>query len=166
MQRWPLFIRCTKTSSRVSGEGYFTYRLVEAVREGTAVKQRTLLNLGAHFDVAKQDWADLAARIDELLRGQGDLIGTSPAIEAAAQRYAAQIVARRGQDTPSAPATADERFQEVDLSTLELVRPRSVGVEHAALSALGDLGVPEKLAELGFNRPQIAAALGNIAKII
>ena len=46
--------------------------------------------------------------------------------------------------------------------SLELVRPRSVGVEHAALSAMRPCGLEDKLSELGFNRPQIAAAVGNI----
>jgi hypothetical protein len=91
-----------------------------------------------------------------------------------AQRYASQLIALQ----PSAPsitpaqvvraasATSEagdaERFQEVDLDTLELVRPRSVGVEHAALSAMRQCALEDKLAELGLNRPQIAAALGNI----
>ena len=54
------------------------------------------------------------------------------------------------------------RYQEVDLDSLELVDPRSVGVEHAALSAMRQCGLEDKLAALGLNRPQIAAAVGNI----
>ena len=38
------------------------------------------------------------------------------------------------------------RYQEVDLDSLELVRPRSVGVEHAALSAMRQCGFEDKLA--------------------
>lgn len=160
-----MFIRRTNTRSSQTGEAYFTYRLVEAVREGKAVKQRTLLNLGTHFDVPQADWANLAARIDELLRGQASLLAVSSAVEAQAQRYAAQLIARRGLEADAggdaAPAAA-ERFQDVDLSTLALIRPRSVGVEHAALTTLRQLGFEDKLAELGFNKPQIAAALGNV----
>jgi hypothetical protein len=73
--------------------------------------------------------------------------------------------ARQGLETDTgdeAATAAAERFQEVDLSTLDLVRPRRVGVEHAALSALRQLGFEDKLAELGFNRPQIAASVGNV----
>jgi hypothetical protein len=55
-----------------------------------------------------------------------------------------------------------DRYQEVDLDSLDLVRPRSVGVEHAALSVMRQCGFEDKLAELGLNRPQIAAAVGNI----
>jgi hypothetical protein len=42
-----MFIRRTQTRNRVSGETYFTHRLVETLRVGKAVKQRTLLNLVA-----------------------------------------------------------------------------------------------------------------------
>jgi transposase len=159
-----MFIRRTRTSSRKTGDSYETFRLVEAVREGKTVKQRTILNLGAHFDVAQVDWAVLAARIDELLHGQAGFLGVSDAVEAVAQRYAAQILARIGQETDENPLEGDAPvcFHEVNLDTLELVRPRSVGVEHAALAAIHALGLPEKLAELGFNGPQRAAALGNI----
>ena len=59
---------------------------------------------------------------------------------------------------PSEPG----RYQEVDLDSLELVRLRSVGVEHAALSVMRQYGLEDKLAALGLNRPQIAAAVGNI----
>jgi transposase len=162
-----MFIRRTNTRSRATGEAYFTYRLVEAVREGKAVRQRTLLNLGTHFDLPQADWGALAARIDELLHGQVSFLGLSPAVESLAQRYAAQLIARLGHeaagDGPAeSPAGAAERFQEVDLRTLDFVRPRSVGVEHAALATLRQLGFEEKLAELGFNTPQIAAAIGNV----
>ena len=157
-----MFIRRTRTSSRKTGDSYETFRLVEAVREGKTVKQRTLLNLGAHFDVPQEEWAGLAARIDELLHGQEGFLGVSEQVEAFAQRYAAQILARAGHEDDENLVETAERFQEVDLATLELVRPRSVGVEHAALSAIRELGIPEKLAELGFNGPQSAAALGNI----
>ena len=163
-----MFIRRTNTRGAKSGDSYFTYRLVEAVRVGKAVKQRTLLNLGAQFDLPQADWPALAARIDEVVHGQTSLLapGPSPTLEALAQRYAAQIIARAaiptadGESPP--PQDAAERFAEVDLDTLELVRPRAVGVEHVALSALRQLGFEEKLTDLGFNRPQIAAAVGTV----
>lgn len=165
-----MFIRRTITNSRKTDQAYYTYRLVEGVRTGSVVKQTTLLNLGSHFDVAQADWPALAARIDALLRGQEALMlePLPEAVEAMAQRCAAQLIALRSIESPAAsPAKAVEpsdtgRFQEVDLDSIEMVRPRSVGVEHAALSAMRQCGFEDKLAELGFNRPQIAAAVGNI----
>ena len=81
------------------------------------------------------------------------------------QPSAASITPARATSAPRAwPTSAGdaERFQEVDLDSLELVRPRSVGVEHAALSVMRQCGLEDKLRELGLNRPQLAAAVGNI----
>jgi len=64
--------------------------------------------------------------------------------------------------SPASEAGELARYQEVDLDSLELVDPRSLGVEHAALSAMRQCGLEDKLSELGLNRPQIAAAVGNI----
>lgn len=164
-----MFIRRTHTRSRITGEPYSTYRLVEGRRVGNKVRQHTLLNLGSHFDLPQALWPELSARIEQLLSGQNSLLSGKLAepVEALAQRYAAQLIARQPQDVAieAAAAARDDaanRFQEVDLTTLELVRPRSVGVEHAALGAMRQLGFDKKLAQLGFNKPQIAAALGNV----
>ena len=160
-----MFIRRTNTRNRVTGEAYFTYRLVQAARVGAAVKQRTLLNLGTHFDLPQAQWPALAARIEQLLHGQTSLlVGTlSDTVESLAQRYAAQLIARAGySDVVSGPTDEAQRFCEVDLSTLEQLRPRSVGVEHAALASMRQLGFEERLVELGFNKPQLAAAVGNV----
>lgn len=156
-----MFIRCTNTRSRVSGEAYFSHRLVETHREGNVVRQRTLLNLGSHFNLPQSEWPVLAARIEPLLRGQDSLLPPRPseATEPLAQRYAAQRIARQREMTH---ATAAPRFVEVDLSTLEQVRPRTVGVEHVALACMRQLGFDAKLAALRFNKPQIAAAVGNV----
>ena len=53
-------------------------------------------------------------------------------------------------------------FHVLDLDSLDLVRPRSVGVEHAALSVMRPCAFEDKLTELGLNRVQIAAVVGNI----
>ena len=167
-----MFIRRTQTRNRTSGEPYVTHRLVHSTRVGSTVKQTTLLNLGSHFELPQDQWPALAARIDELVRGQRCLVdpSLSDAGQALAQRYAAQLIALRPSAASITVAAARAatgagepgRYQEVDLDSLDLVRPRSVGVEHAALSAMRQCAFEDKLAELGFNRPQIAAALGNI----
>src|SRR5450631_3576279 len=69
-----MFIRRTNTRNRTTGEAYFTHRLVDGIRVGKAVKQRTLLNLGARFDLPQAEWPALAARIDQLLHGQSSLL--------------------------------------------------------------------------------------------
>ena len=166
-----MFIRRAQTRNRTDGEPYSTFRLVESSRVGSAVKQTTLLNLGSHFDLPQAQWPALARCIDELLRGQQPLLDAtlSETGHALGQRYAAQVIALRRSAASITAAEAAKpdpgepgRYQEVDLDSLDLVRPRSVGVEHAALSAMRQCGFKDKLAEIGFNRPQIAAAVGNI----
>lgn len=180
-----MFIRRTQTRNRVSGEPYITFRLVHSARVGGAIKQTTLLNLGSHFDLPQAHWPALAQRIDELVHGQRSMLeATLPEeVQAFAQRFAAQLIARKpavpslgaARANPAPDLTAahppgkpagqtvePDRYQEVDLDSLELVDPRSVGVEHAALTAMRRCGLEDKLSELGLNRAQIAAALGNI----
>ena len=166
-----MFIRRTITNSRKTNQPYYTHRLVEGVRTGSVVKQTTLLNLGSEFDVEQSDWPLLAARIDALLHGQESLAlePLSEVVETMAQRCAAKLIALRpaplesvGAPSASVGSFDAGRFQEVDLESIEMVRPRSVGVEQAALSAMRVCGFEGKLAELGLNRPQIAAAVGNI----
>ena len=160
-----MFIRRTTIKSRESGEPYYTYRLVESVRVAAGVRQHTVLNLGRNFEVPRAQWAPLAQRIEVLLGGQLDLIvdGLDAQWEAMAQQYVARIVSRRGtvEQADDAPAQEGD-YQRVDLSQVEVIRPRSVGAEHVALEALRRLGLDRRLVELGFNRHQLSAAIGTI----
>jgi len=135
------------------------------VRVGAGVRQHTVLNLGRNFEVPRAQWAPLAQRIEALLGGQMDLIadGLDAQWEAMAQQYAARIVSRRGTVVVEDEAPAQESdYQRVDLSRVDVIRPRSVGAEHVALEALRRLGLDCKLVELGFNRHQLSAAIGTI----
>lgn len=154
-----MFIRCTTIKSKQSGTPYKTYRLVESERVAGQVKQRTLLNLGSHFAIPKSQWNLLSARIAELLSAQQAVFTIElPAdLETLAQRYAAQILATR-----SVTSNDPEAFQSVSVDTLELVRPRRVGIEQLALHAMAQLKLDDKLKALGLNRHQLAAAMGNL----
>ena len=158
-----MYIRRTTINSRRTGEPYYTYRLVESVRNDGGVRQRTLLNLGRHFDIPREQWAPLAQRIKQLVHGQGDWlpVDLDPQWEHAAQRYSALVVRAKARldEGGSAPVA---NYQSVDVDSLELVRPRSVGVEHVALSALRQVGLDTQLEKLGFTGPQRAAAIGTI----
>lgn len=158
-----MYIRRSTIKSRRTGEPYYTYRLVESVRIEGRVRQRTLVNLGRHFEVPREQWAPLAQRIEQLISRQVDLlpIGLNPKWEATAQRYSALVIRAKARlDGGSSPDEAD--YQAVDMNSLDMVRPRSVGVEHVGLEALRQVGLDTKLEELGFNRPQRAAAIGTI----
>jgi len=153
-----MYIRRTTIKSRKDGGQYYTYRLVESRRTEKGVRQHTLLNLGVDFSLPREQWPDLTTRIEDILGGQQSLFDSDSDVETLAQSYASRIIASH-QDT-SDPDGVD--FREVDLDSLEMSRPRSVGGEHVTLEALRFLGLDTRLGELGFNGPQTAAAIGTI----
>jgi len=174
-----MFIRKTTTRNKSDTESYFTFRLVASERTGDRVRQITLLNLGRHFDLPQTDWPCLCAGIDGLLAGQPGRLPEPDAVEALAQRFAARLIAAQpgpGQPTaapspPSAPepaqtappatsATQGPIYAEVDVSSLQLTRPRAVGVEAAGLAAMDWLGIDQILMRLGLNGVQRDAAAG------
>lgn len=154
-----MYIRRTSIKSRKDGGQYYTYRLVESQRIGKKVKQYTLLNIGNDFTLPREQWADLSGRIQDILIGSQPLFPMADEIEKLAQRFAALIIQSKNQQE----STQEEQdFQEVDLDSLEVIRPRCVGKEHVALDALRSLKLDKKLQDLGFTGPQLAAATGTI----
>lgn len=158
-----MYIRRTTIKSRHTGEPYYTYRLVESVRSADRVSQRTLLNLGRHFDVPRAQWAALSQRIEQLVGGQGEWLPLEleSQWEEMAQRYAAQVIRARARlDEGRSPEAGD--YHTVDVNSVDLVRPRSVAVEHVALATLRQLGLDTQLEALGFNGRQQAVAIGTL----
>ena len=158
-----MFIRRTKTRTVGTQDHYFTFRLVKSVRLGDKVRQRTLLNLGAHFDLPPAQWPLLYQRLDDLLGGQATLMDYPEEVEDHAQRIVAQLISRQAETNIDADDTSSSgELHRVDVDSLQLVRPRTVGVEHVALWAMQQVGLPALLAQLGLNSRQQAAAVGSI----
>jgi transposase len=174
-----MFIRKTTTRNKSDTESYFTFRLVASERTGDQVRQITLLNLGRHFDLPRPDWPRLCARIDALLSGEPGLLPEPEAVEVLAQRFAARLIAAQpgpgqpaaapsprsapepAQPAPSAAsATPGPIYAEVDVTSLQLTRPRAVGVEAAGLAAMDWLGIDQILMGLGLNGVQRDAVAG------
>jgi transposase len=158
-----MYIRRTTINRHKDGEPYYTYRLVESVRTSKGVRQRTLLNLGSNFSCPRESWSDLARRIGEIISGQKQLFHPSSDLEAAAQRYAALIIQSKNRaDGIDADNTSFSDYRNVDISTLEFMRPRSIGIEHVAYEALRQLQLDKKLQELGLNKHQLCTAIGTV----
>ena len=170
-----MYIRKTKVKSGPKGEPYYSYRLVESVRIGQTVKQRTVLNLGKHFSLEPEHWPLLSARIEQLVNTpmeQASLFDlrepTNESLEAYAQRYAALIIQK--QALPITKPSAEELshgktcvdYQTIDVNQLDLLQPRTLGAESLALQAMQQLNLPQKLAECGFTAPERHAAIGSI----
>ena len=158
-----MYIRRTSIKSRRDGQPYYTYRLVESVRSDGGVRQRTLLNLGRHFDVPREQWAALSQRIEQLMGRQSELLPSplESQWEEMAQRYAAQVIRAKARLDEGRSAEAAD-YQTLDVESLDLVRPRSVAIEHVALEALRQIGLDTKLEALGFNGRQLAVAIGTL----
>jgi hypothetical protein len=171
-----MYIRRTQTRGTPTGEHYFTYRLVRSERIVGKVRQVTLLNLGRHFSVDQSFWPALCVRIEELMAGQASLVEvdlpTAAALEA--ERIVEQLQLHRAPtrlasatqaqsaSKPEPEAVPETDVQAVDVNSLELVRPRSVGVEHVGLWAMRQVSFVEVLIEVGISGPLRAAILGVI----
>ena len=165
-----MYIRRTKTRNTLTGEGYYTHRLVCSERIEGKVRQRTLLNLGRHFAVAQEHWPLLSSRLEELLSGQESLLPADlpVKVEREAQRLLAQLVARQAEiSAPAQTQTSEAKqpsgdIQSVDVDSLQLVRPRCVGTEQLGLWAMQQVGFIPMLEGLGLSGPQRAAMIGLI----
>lgn len=163
-----MYIRRTKTKNPDQGDASFTYRIVESVRVGNQIKQRTLLNLGKDFAIEPAQWPLLTARIQQLLQGsephQDELFDLADdvdhALEAAAQRYSKLIIKKMARPVPA--ATPEQDYHRVDINHIEAAEARSIGVETLALHAVMQLQLDQKLTALGFNQHELVAALGSI----
>ena len=158
-----MFIRRTQTRSTPSGQTYFTHRLVRSHRVSGKVRQQTLLNLGRHFSIPRHHWPLLCRRLDQILSGQLPLLQEGSAqLEEEAQRMAERLLEGEADVTGTAGEASSEELQTVEVGSVELTRPRSVGVEQVGCWALEQLGLGDLLGELGLNGPMRAAAVGAI----
>jgi transposase len=158
-----MFIRQTQTRPNSTGDSYYTYRLVESRRVGKKISQHTLLNLGANFDLPSDAWPELCTRIEQILNSESPLFEVEPTIEEKAQLIHGQMIARHGElRALSNQKEQLQDFEEVDVNSLQQIKPRTVGAEHVSLETLKELQIPQILEELDFSGPQQAAALGNI----
>lgn len=154
-----MFIRRTKVKSNKSGENYFTFRLVETYRSCGKVKQRTLLNLGRHFGIDQEKWHLLTSRIEQILNLQTDFITIE--LPVLLEKVAHNIVKKLHSTGYGSPVNL-KTIQSVDIGSLEVNRPRKIGIEQLALYALEQLELSEKLKSLGLNRYELSASIGNI----
>ncbi len=153
-----MFIRRTQCQQKKSGGHYFTYRLVESQRIGSKVRQCTLLNLGVDFSVPKEHWPALTNRITEILNGQQTFLTIDSSIENVAQNCAKQIITNKQDVT----LKAGNDYRTVNVDSLNIYNPRSIGCEHVVFEALRSLELDTLLANLGFNITQASLAIGSI----
>ncbi len=167
-----MFIRATIQKKKTQTE-YKTFKLVESFRTERGPRQRTVLNLGAGFDLPEAQWKDLANRIEEIITRQESMFPCAQEVERLAGKYVRRIVKQGGSDgvylIRAGKLAADREseyspdYQTVDINSTENEEPRSVGAEHVVLETIRELGIDEKLLEMGFSRPWRDVAISVIA---
>ena len=65
-----MYIRRSLTRTTDNATRYYSFRLCHSERIEGKVRQKTLLNLGAHFHIDKRYWRALCSRTEALLKGQ------------------------------------------------------------------------------------------------
>ncbi len=154
-----MYIRASQQKSPTTGKRYTTYRLVDTYRDSRGkVRQQLILNLGANFQIQKNQWKLLADRIEELLTGQATLLSLEPFLEKQAQNYAKrarekydQLQKARYASPSISKALPDHDYQCVDVNTVEHTELRHVGVVALGVHAADQLQLPELLENIGFN---------------
>ena len=151
-----MFIRATKTHS-VRGQPGRSFRLVQTQRRGSAVHQKTLLNLGTDYPVPRADWPAVTRLAKDLLAAQDPLLSAPAHIRAAAEDLVRRLRARGF----AADAASDNPVATVRLDSLQHVDARSVGGERLCLHALDQLRFRALLRQAGASDrdASIAAAL-------
>ena len=146
-----MFIR--KTLTRRKGKAdYATYRLVHNERLAGRVRQRTLLNLGAHFAVPSAQWSELVELVRSRLDDTPQLFEPPPQLEIEAERIVHQLQLRHESQETSDLAT-------VHLNSLSHEPVRSCGAERLSLAALETLDFKHILRHSGLSERDARIAL-------
>jgi hypothetical protein len=158
-----MYIRKTKTRV-INDVDHFTYRIVESRRdENDKVKQHTLLNLGAHYDIIPEsDHSILAQRVDNIITGQLSLLPLNETLETEAQRIANLIIKKHAKSLVVDNNKQGARYEHVDVSSIENTDVKTIGVEYLAYEAAKKISLPEILLRSGFSEKEVKSALASI----
>jgi hypothetical protein len=158
-----MYIRKTKTRV-INGIDHFTYRMVESSRDVSGkVKQYTLLNLGAHYDlIPESDFPIVAQRVNNIITGQLSLLPLTDALETEAQRVATLIIKKHAQPLPTNDDKINPVYEHVDLTSIENSDVKTVGIEHLTYETAKKISLPQILSECGLSTKEVNSALASI----
>ena len=114
---------CQTTTRRTANRTYRSVRLVESLRVGRKVQQKTLLNLGANFAIPKAQWAELVEIIEAKLAGNEFLFEPAPELTATAEAIVQKLRSREMVQAADEALVGDTA--NVQLDSLEMDNGRS-----------------------------------------
>ena len=130
-----MFIKKIKKKNGRTKKIYEYLHLVESVRTKDGPRQRLILNLGP-IDIDPAQYGTLAKRIESILTGQKLLYELDNTIEKHARNAARQIFKKQAEEISLEEKTD---FQNVDINSLEIQNPRSIGAEYICHSIWQEL---------------------------
>jgi len=163
-----MFIREIKKKNPNSPKVFISHRLIESVRTPRGPRQRAVINLG-QLDLPKENWKELANRIEDLLRGyDGSTVPIDADIEALARHYTKQILRKqRSEEKESTILENEQDFRTIDINAVSSSDGRSIGPEHAGLAAMKALGFFDLFRQLGFTGDEShLAALQIVGRLV
>lgn len=129
-----------KTVKKGSKKEYVNYLLVESVATPKGPRQKTVCSLGDLAPRPREEWLELARKVEDALVGQERVEGRDAETEA----IVAKARKRQAQ-------TCDREIVAVQVDKVETEEIRQAGPVHVGLSFYDRLGVDEELAECGLS---------------
>lgn len=151
-----MFIRETRTQNPKTGAIYKVHRLIEAVRTEKGPRQRVILHLGT-LPLSKVEQKKLARVLESRLLGQKSLFEDDPKLVQIADEAMTNLDFRQTVSQEHQRATSPD-VHEIDLESIQLLKPRTAGPEIIGHAAWVKLEFPRYLRELGLSPLDIALA--------
>jgi hypothetical protein len=158
-----MFIKEIKKKDRKSVKQYTYYRLVAGYRVGNKTRHQNIINMGTLEGLDREHHKALANRIEELIMGKGNRLfideQEDKLIEAFAQEFSKKIINEKllvpsRSNKGSLSKEIERNYQEVDMSSIELVESKSIGSEWLSKQAFDKLNIGKTLEEIGMSEAQ------------
>ena len=140
-----MYIKKVKKTNGRSKKKYEYLHLVESIRTENGPRQKLILNLGT-MDLDPSLYTTLAKRIEDILTGQKSMFDLNQSIEKIAKDSARKIFSKQAKEI-NEEAVLD--VQAVDINSLEVSQPRSLGPEHVCHSVWNALKINDCLLSNG-----------------
>ena len=150
-----MYIKKVKKRNGRTKQIYEYLHLVESIRTDKGPRQKLILNLGP-LDIAPEDYEILAKRIEEILSGQSSLQRFENTVDEKIEKYAqntAHAIVKKQEKEVDEEKSRD--FQMVDINSIDVEQPRSLGAEYIAHSIWQELRLDSFFEGRGISREVI-----------
>ncbi len=141
-----MYIR--KTTKTWKGKSYTNFLLVESLHTPKGPRQRIICSLGSLAPAPREQWLELAHRVEKSLQGQSALSAVDSPVETLTEQ------ARRGRRSRSGAEKSAMELEApiiVDADRVAMEKPREAGTVHVGHQMWQQLGLGEILQRAGLS---------------